>query len=138
MIRIDQLDFVPNLPYGEYAAEELEMSKGQIKAVERASDGVWVVSDTAPLVVAGVIRQSLVGTPRLWFLLCEGFINGSLKDNLRTLRTTLDMLMQRYPKVETYVEQDWQMGEHFARFAMFRKTERLAEVYGRPFCVWER
>lgn len=78
MIQINQLTFVPELAYGDYAWKELQLSAKQIRAVERASDGIWVVSDDQPLVVAGVIKQSLLGTPRLWFLLCQHFIDLSL------------------------------------------------------------
>lgn len=139
MIQINQLTFVPDLAYGEYAWKELQMSAKQIKAVERASDGIWVVSDEGnPLLVAGVIKQSLLGTPRLWFLLCQPFIDSKVNFHLRSLRLVVDLLAQRYRRMETYVEKDWRTGERFAKFVGFRNTERLTQVYDRDFNVWER
>lgn len=138
MIQINQLTFVPELAYGDYAWKELQLSAKQIRAVERASDGIWVVSDDQPLVVAGVIKQSLLGTPRLWFLLCQHFIDSRVNFHLKALRMTVDLLAMRYPRMETYVEKDWRTGERFAKFCGFRNTERLTKVYDRDFYVWER
>lgn len=139
MIRIDQLPFIPNLPYATYSLGELSLAKDNIEAVNKASEGIWVVSflDT-PLLVVGVIGNSLLNPPRLWFLLCENFITERVTMHLRALRNALDYLDEIYPSLVTYVEKDWAKGVKFAKFCGFRPSGREVVVYGRTLLVMER
>lgn len=137
MIQSNPIKFIPKLDYTEYAWKELELV-GDIKAIERGSEFITVVTqDSTPLFTMGVIRHSLLSSPRFWFLLCETF-RARTYWNLRALRSIIPELDLMYPHLETLVANDWPMGLKFAKFCGFRETDRLEVAKGRTFKVMER
>lgn len=138
MIQIEQVPFIPKLAYGDYAWKELQLNADAIATVQNASEGIWVVSADVPLLVVGVIRNTFLSKPRLWFLLCHGFAERRVNYHLRALKMGLQELDAVYPNLETFVEEGWVTGERFARFCGFRKADKTVEVYGKPFKVWEK
>lgn len=69
MIQIDQIDFIPKLPYTTRAVEELTVdSYGALEG----SDEIYVAREySTPLFCCGVYRASFVSNPYLWLLPCE-------------------------------------------------------------------
>lgn len=138
MIQIEQVPYIPKLNYGDYAWKELRAAPEAIETVARASEGIWVVTLEEPVLVIGVIKNSLLSRPRLWFLLCRAFTETKVNYHLRALKLCLKTLDQHYPELETFVEEGWETGEKFARFCGFQPTMLRAEMYGKTFKVWRK
>lgn len=139
MIRISLRQTVPELEYVEYSANEFAKAKPMLKEIEKASEGIWLLSNDAnPLMVVGVIRQSFLSRPRLWFLLCRDFTCANVNYNLRGLKAMLQELDKRYPVTETLVEDGWERGFRFARFCGFVPFEQQVTVFGTTYRVMRR
>lgn len=138
MTQIEQVPFIPKLEYSDYAWKELRMHAGAIAAVNIQSEGIWVVSAEEPIMVCGVIRESMISKPRFWFLLCRAFTERKINFHLRALKSCSQVLSEEYPGLETYVEDGWKTGERFANFCGFRKTERVVMFDDKAFKVWEK
>lgn len=137
MIRSNPIKFIPKLDYTEYAWKELSLVD-DIKAIELGSEFITVVTqDETPLFTMGVIRHSLISSPRFWFLLCESF-RGRTYWNLRALKNVIPELDRMYPHLETLVAADWLIGLKFAKFCGFKATDRFETAKGRTFRVMER
>ena len=138
MIQIKELTEVPpnlEVELAEYSREELARGGDMFKdLIFNASEKAWLLHDKGRLLcVAGVIRESLVSVPHLWFLLGAGFT----KNDLRHCRALMKILLSIYPHVEVCVEDSWRRGEKFAIFCGFRRTERYSEILGVRFSFYE-
>src|SRR5688500_16287938 len=80
-----------------YAKLELALAGELADVVLARSEQARLISGDKPICVCGVMRATLLGSPRFWFLLCD---NLSLKD-LRGLRRQVRELFEYYPRVET-------------------------------------
>lgn len=139
MIRIEKIGFIPKLEYTTYSWTELALVKDKLKDVEKAAQGIWIVSEEdVPLMVVGVTKSSLLHPPRLWFLLCENFLGPCVVMYLRGLRNALTYLDSLFPKIVTYVEKDWEKGQKFAKFCGFKPTGTELRMYGRNLMLMER
>lgn len=139
MIEIKHLDFIPDLSYTDYSRKELLTVGAVVREIEKASTDIWVVlNDNIPLLVGGIIPQSLVCTPRLWFLLCKEFTTGNVNWNLRALKQLMKVLDEKHGRVETLVEDGWEQGRKFATFCGFRLTNRTYELDNKTYVVMER
>jgi len=138
MIQIKAVDFIPQLSYAKYSKREVLLGAASLGDIQRASEGIWVVTfDDIPVLVVGVIRSSLLSVPRLWLLVCSTLTDGKVSYNLRMIKKLMEVVPMYYPKLETLVENGWGVGERFAKFAGFKKTEQRTELFGREFKVWE-
>lgn len=136
MKTIRELDFIPDLPYTQYSRIELGWARQKLLEIQRQSEKIFVVGEPdQAIVVAGVIRPTLLSTPWLWVLICEGTIQRV--GALREMRILTQELFHRYPRIETYVEKDWDIGRRFARFCGFSDTERLTKIADVEYNVME-
>lgn len=70
--------------------------------VERSVE-IWAVRNDETLVyVAGVIKDSMIGTARMWLILCEGFKEQKMS-NLRACRALVAEARRRYPGLIAFV-----------------------------------
>lgn len=139
MIQINQLDRIPIFDYSDYAAQELRDMRNEIVAVQNKSEGIWTVDvDGRSILVAGIIRHSLLNPPRLWVLVTRAFAESNVIWHLRALRKVLVELDLRYQIVQTLVQADWKRGIKFARFCGFRVVETITDTDGKKYLVMER
>lgn len=138
MITIEELNFIPKLPYSRYSAAELRLAKNMLPEIERSSQGIWVVQqDSDPLFVVGVQQPTFLGPVRLWFLLCTS-METRVVWRLRAVKEVVGELDRRFVRLETLVERNWRTGERFAQFCGFKKTDKTVDIMGRTFVVMER
>lgn len=139
MITIKHLEFIPDLNYTDYSKRELLTVGAAVRAIEAASTDIWVVlNDNVPLLVGGIIPQSLICHPRLWFLLCKGFASDNVIWKLRALKNLMQVLDEKHGRTETLVEDNWEQGLKFATFLGYRLTDRTYELNGINYVVMER
>jgi len=138
MIQLNRRTEIPNIRFAEYSFAEYKKAESQIASIEQISEDIWSLdSNGDPLLVAGIIRPSLLARPRLWFLLALSFMDNT-SWHLRLLREMTKELDKRYGTVETSVQADWDVGLRFARFCGFRPTGQLYSFNDVTYMVLER
>ena len=139
MIQLEKVDRIPQIDLAKYSAMEFEQMRGKMEQIERASEGIWVVTaNDAVIIVAGIIRYSLLCPPRLWFMMGREFSSTKVIWHLRILRELLGELDMRYNEVQTFVEEDWAVGMKFAKFCGFTQTGKITDIDGKRYAVMER
>lgn len=110
-------------------AEMRHVTRLDRKIFLRRSEQVWVLHDenNHTLLVAGIFRQSQVGVPELWMLLCDEF-SRDLLHNMREAREKLEELLDLYPWVKVRVDARYPAGQKFVRLLGF--TEFYRETHG--------
>lgn len=136
MIQIEPFKMIPENfvdSLAEYSAEEVHTGEGFLDLVLSSSEAAWIVrEDGKILMAAGIVRESFVARPFLWFLLGKDFH----RFHLRKCRQMMQVLLERYPEVEVAVEDSWRRGEKFALFCGFRRTEVQKDVMGKRFSIY--
>lgn len=135
MIRIREIKKFPKSMLkhlGPTATEQFEMSGDYAWAIINQSDRKWIVygADKKPLLVAGVLRKTLLGYPELWFLMCKAFPE-NLRQNLRESVGLREKLLEYYPVVRAKVTAADTVGHKFARFFKFKElsTEQVQNKF---------
>jgi len=139
MIQVREIARIPELDYADYSRSELTMLEGALEQITLASDAIWAISDeNDTLLIAGVINQTLLTYPRIWFLLSRSLVETKINYHLRLLAKLANELDARFEHVETLVQADWQRGLRFARFCGFRPTQLTLEINKIHYRVLER
>lgn len=125
MIQIEETREIKVKELAKYARFEWEKAGPLAQIVVAESEKVWALIDKRPILYVGVVRESLLATPRLWFFLCKGF----RKRHLRAVRRAVAHLWEAFPRIDTYVEERWPEGCRFAEFMGFRRTKRTEGAY---------
>jgi hypothetical protein len=119
------------------ARDQFESSGELAWAIFDKSERKWIVyaDNGEPLLVAGVLRMTLLGRPELWFMMCEEFAL-DLRAHLRDALALREELLTMYPVVRAKVNANDSCAKHFARFFSFR--ELSTECFrGRYVTVYE-
>lgn len=117
-----------------YSAREFSQAGNWITKIMSTSDDIRIFyEDERPLLVVGVIKGSLLGTPYLWFLLCDHFS----PRYLRKARKWVHGAVRKYLGLQTQIEDEFEMGVKFAEFFGFRKTPIVSEILDRKYHVYE-
>jgi hypothetical protein len=137
MIRIEEIRHLPEelvQQLSEYAKGEWEIAAGFAQVVFEKSEHVWyATADDRPLLVCGVIRQSLMGACRFWFLLFREV----KKVEFKRVKMALPTVFKRCARVETWIEDSYEPGRRFARFFDFEPSETHITAFGREYTVYE-
>lgn len=137
MIQIDtiqRLDDEIVEALSDYALEELAKAGDFANTLLHRSSKIWRFAlDDKPFAIVGVVRPSMMGTARLWFLLYRKVTLA----HLRHIREGMRVVLSEFPRVETAIEQDYEKGKRFARFCGFRPVEREEELFGSTYRVYE-
>jgi hypothetical protein len=137
MIRSERVTEIPLTvveALAPYSAREFSQAGDWITKIMSTSDDIRVFyEDEKPLLVVGVIRTSLLGTPYLWFLLCDHFS----PRYLRKARKWVHGAVRRYFGLQTQIEDEFETGVKFAEFFGFRKTALVTEILDRKYHVYE-
>lgn len=117
-----------------YSAREFSQATVWIEKIMSTSEDIRVFyEDDKPLLVVGVIKTSLLGTPYLWFLLCDNFS----PRYLRKARKWVHHAVRKYFGLQTQIEDEFETGVKFAEFFGFRKTEIVNEILNHKYHVYE-
>lgn len=137
MIRSEQVTEVPHEVVehlAPYSAKEFHSATEWIERIMRTSADIRIFyDDDTPLLVVGVIKSSLIGTPYLWFLLCKDF----RPRYLRKARKWMHENIRRHFGLQTQIEDEFEIGVKFAEFFGFQKTGLVNELLGRKYYVYE-
>lgn len=71
--------------------------------IERAADICAVFADDEPVLVAGAVRESLLGYGRAWLVLLDGFKRHKL-GVLRVMPRVTEIALAQFNKLEAYTE----------------------------------
>lgn len=137
MIRSEQVREIPSDvidALAPYSAKEFSSATEWVQRIMATSDDIRVFyEDDKPLLVVGVIKMSLLGTPYLWFLLCDNFS----PRYLRKARKWVHGAVRKYFGLQTQIEDEFETGVKFAEFFGFRKTGIVSEIFDRRYHVYE-
>lgn len=140
MIKIREIKVIPKSVirrFSDHARQEFEEAGEYAHEIVRKSDRAWLITVRGkPVLVAGVVRKSLIGTPpELWVLLCKDFC-ASLKESVKITRFLREELFKLYPKVRVKVPIAYDAGHRFAKFFGFTPTE-LLQAGVKDFTIYE-
>lgn len=137
MIRSEKVTEVPGAvveALAPYSAREFSQAGQWISRIMETSADIRIFyDDERPLLVVGVIKSSLLGTPYLWFLLCENFT----PRHFRKARKWIHGTVRKYYGLQTQIEDEFTVGVKFAEFFGFRKTSIVNEILDRKYHVYE-
>lgn len=136
MIQIDELRSLDSEidQLSEYALLELARAGDVANAVLHASSKIWKFSwNDKPFAIVGVVRPSMMGTARLWFLLYRDVKLA----HLRHVREGMRIVLGEFARVETAIENGYDKGRRFAKWCGFRPMEREEEILGNAYRVYE-
>lgn len=137
MIRSEQVKEIPHAvveTLAPYSAREFSEAGEWVTRIINTSEDIRIFyDDERPLLVVGIIKTSLLGTPYLWFLLCNNFN----PRYLRQARKWVYKAVRRYFGLQTQIEDEFATGVKFAEFFGFRKTPIVNEILGHRYYVYE-
>lgn len=118
----------------EYALLELARAGDAANTVLHSSSKIWKMSwNGKPFCIVGVVRPSMMGTARLWFLLYRDV----KLTHLRHVREGMKLVLQEFPRVETAIEDAYDKGKRFAKWCGFRPLPRDEQILGNNYRVYE-
>jgi len=119
------------------ARDQFESSGELAWTIFDRSERKWIIyaENGEPLIVAGVLRMTLLGRPELWFMMCEEFTR-DLRKYLREALALRAELLALYPVVRAKVNANDSCAKHFARFFSFRELSTEC-FWGRYVTVYE-
>lgn len=137
MIRSEQVKTLSPLviaALAPYSAREFSEATMWVEKILATSSDIRVFYDNdRPLLVVGIIKTSLTGTPYLWFLLCEGFG----PRHMRLARQWMRETVRKHFGLQTQIEDEFTTGVRFAEFFGFRKTSIVNQILDRKYHVYE-
>lgn len=123
---------IPHLT--DYSRREVEASLPYIQAIiEKTPDARVFYDDDQPLLAVGVIRNSLMQLPYLWFLLCTGIRHSHLRNAKRYMRESI----KENVGLQTMIEDSFTDGKRFAEFIGFHPTSLIGIIAGRQYTIYE-
>lgn len=118
----------------EYALLELARAGDTANVVLHASSKIWKFSwDDKPFAIVGVVRPSMMGAARLWFLLYRDI----KLSHLRHVKEGMRVVLGEFSRVETAIENGYDKGKRFAKWCGFRPVAREEEILGNSYQVYE-
>lgn len=105
--------------------------------IVKTSERAWLVTlNGKPMLVAGVFRKSLIGSPpEFWLLLCKDFCS-SLKDSVKMVKELREKLLTIYPRLRVKVPLTYREGHRFAKFFGFDPVNFL-KIDEKQFTIYE-
>lgn len=84
MIRIEEIEDIPELNWTEFSAKEMLITQGADRGqlLSKSFPLQIILKDNTPLAIAGLYRETLLSAPFLWILLTKQFSEAKVSDYL--------------------------------------------------------
>lgn len=134
MISSEPINFIPDLNWTQYSKFELDNTSPEAKGALLASTtGIKIFHhDGDPVMVVGVLKQSLMGVPYLWALMTPLVERLTISE----LRTIVREFKSYGESVETVIMEGNERAARFAALFGFEPTLGTLEIVGQPFRLW--
>lgn len=134
MISSELINFIPELNWTNYSKFELDNTSAEAKAaLLKNTTGIKIFHhDGDPVLVAGVLKHSLMGIPYVWALMTpiiEMLTISEMRALVKEFRSYGEM-------AETVVMEGNKRAARFAALFGFEPTEGVVDIAGNPFRLW--
>lgn len=134
-IQIERINRIPKLNWSANTAAQVEEVFKVEQSIMQRSQEVYLLRDSTgrPLMIVGLLQQSLITGWQIWTMVCEG----NLTKTVRTLRKMLHILVGQLGHVMISVDKAFKPGLRFAEFLGFRFGSEVDSIDGKTYCFYE-
>ena len=134
MIQIDEIRQLPrDIKLAGSAVQEAVLAGENITLLEKHSTAMWKVSLSGePILICGVVQESLLSDVFFWFMMCEGFTR-KLKTSIRSCRDLVLELKERFPRLVTSVNVEDVAAHRFAKALRWKPEPTTYELMGTTY-----
>lgn len=109
-----------------YARAEIVKADDRKQSMLDASVKKWIVhKDDRLFCIAGVVRKSLLGEPATLWVLYGKRVAEKPFWAIRTAKEVLPILTEMYPRLRTFVRDDFEPGKKFVEMFGFKKVSSV-------------